>query len=407
MVVDVNKLAELDPPLVSPMHEHMHQQTAMPAHLDLHICMHPDNQVVIDCTCKNALDLWEAFAIYCTGKSRNPNLSATFILLKHQRQRLQHLLGTFVNKTSEFVKQGTGIEVWVDTPNQKIMCAVIKPPKMFILQAKYGDQVVRVLLDSGATHSFINQKTATLHNYEFMHSAEVPTAVTTANNQTVSIKGTVKADLQLGKCTIKRLPLLLMPLMEDIDILLGADFLHQFKVKLDYGNYSMQLHNHNHIYEYNKACFAGMLVADAIKQAQPAPPIKSRRQLRRFLVGGGRFILTVLKPAATVAAVDGQDPQKASINPQYLSGDKILEENETIKKIPASIQGILRKYPKVFEALAPGTDDKIHITDEVIPTNPHVPPFRPMYRLTPAERAEMEKQIAIFIANGWIRPSVH
>jgi len=123
------------------------------------------------------------------------------------------------------------------------------------------------------------------------------------------------------------------------------------------------------------------------------------------LTGGGRFILSVLKPVTTAAAVEGQDPQKASVTPQYLPGEKVLETNDMIQHLPASVQEVLKKHPKVFEALAPGIDDKIHITDEVIPTQPHVPPFRPMYRLTPVERAEMEKQIAIFLANGWIRPS--
>jgi len=264
---DVNKLAELDPPDNPNAHDHMHEQYDMSSQLDLHSCMHPDNQAVIDCTCKSALDLWKAFAIYCDGKSRNPNLTATFILLKHQRQRLQHLLGTFVNKTSEFVKQGTGIEVWVDTPKRAIIAAAINPSKMFIIQAKYGGQVVKVMLDSGATHSFINKHMADMHSYELQHTAVVPTAVTTANNQTVAIQGTVIADLQLGKCVIKKLPLLLLPsLMEEVDILLGADFLHQFKVKLDYGNFSMQLSNHNHTYKYDKACFDGMILSDTVKQ---------------------------------------------------------------------------------------------------------------------------------------------
>jgi len=78
---------------------------------------------------------------------------------------------------------------------------------------------------------------------------------------------------------------------------------------------------------------------------------------------------------------------------------------EKLKQLPDKLQRVIKRYWKVFQPLLPGLDGKYRYQGEVIPTEPHTPPFRPMYRLSPAELAEVTKQVALYLEKGWIRPS--
>ena len=399
----------LDPEQAQPLHEHLkhakilHKNT----NVSLHSVLHPDNQVIIDMTLKSTAELWHSVTTYSVQKHTNPRLSATFIMSKHQRQQVCHLLDAFENKTKEFpILPGSNIEIWYNKPGSEILCGVINiSPRMFILKAKYGNQIVKILFDSGATHSFVNQNSVNLQQLNVKHTGDIPT-VTVANNQQVPIAGIVCDDLVMGKCVIKQLPLHVMPLMEGIDILLGGDFLTQFGVQLDYNTHSLTIRNHNRHYLFNEATFDNMMLAQIEAENKTQLPLKSKRQLRKYLSNGGKFILAMVKTVEPQAQTSANiNPQQARVDKQYVSGEQVINSTEAIKSLPSKLQEVLRKHSKVFEALEPGLQGKIHISEQVIPTYEHSPPFRPIYRLTPAERAEMERQIAIFLANGWIRPS--
>ena len=76
-----------------------------------------------------------------------------------------------------------------------------------------------------------------------------------------------------------------------------------------------------------------------------------------------------------------------------------------LSDLPDKLQRVLKRYWKVFQPLLPGLQGKYKYPGEVIPTVPHTPPFKPMYRLSPAELEEVKKQVTLFLEKGWIRPS--
>ena len=77
----------------------------------------------------------------------------------------------------------------------------------------------------------------------------------------------------------------------------------------------------------------------------------------------------------------------------------------TFAEAPTAVRDVLQKFEGVFapppDGLPPDRD-----VGHTIPLEPgHAPPWRPLYRLSPAEKAEAEKQVKEYLAKGWIRKS--
>jgi hypothetical protein len=72
----------------------------------------------------------------------------------------------------------------------------------------------------------------------------------------------------------------------------------------------------------------------------------------------------------------------------------------------AALQSILKEYPGVFTDKPPHGGSKLQAPYEVIPVTPGAKPvFRPMFRYSPVELAEMEAQVKELIELGFIQPS--
>jgi hypothetical protein len=91
-----------------------------------------------------------------------------------------------------------------------------------------------------------------------------------------------------------------------------------------------------------------------------------------------------------------------------IDGQTVLPPKEDImtKPIPVEIQAVIDRHPQVFPDNIPPGLPEARATDHTIDLLPNFrPPGHRVYRHSPADDAELVKQIAEYQAAGWIRPA--
>jgi hypothetical protein len=85
------------------------------------------------------------------------------------------------------------------------------------------------------------------------------------------------------------------------------------------------------------------------------------------------------------------------------------KENQSVEKesiLDPRVKMLVQNYPTVFTDTPPKGGSKIQAEHECIPLPDDAKPtFRPMFRYSPLEMAELEKQIRELLDNGYIQPS--
>jgi hypothetical protein len=82
-----------------------------------------------------------------------------------------------------------------------------------------------------------------------------------------------------------------------------------------------------------------------------------------------------------------------------------IEEELPEKAIPEELQSVLERYKDIFAPLPVGLPPERPV-GHVIPLEAGAqPPQKRMYRLSPREKEEVEKQISYLLEQGWIEPS--
>ena len=383
-------------------------------------CPLPSQPVSYDYTLSNCSDehvdlclldvsnYWQKFSAYCSMKTRRPECSADLILFKYQRQKLAHVLEGFVNVTKQLTVTDNAIEVWQNKPyvkvsgsDAKITDQSVPRTEMFLFNALFNNNVAHIMIDTGATHSFVNRDWVFNNHLEVINSADVP-QVQVADNSYTSIDGKVQGHLKIGKCVIPDMELLSMSMMPDIDILLGADYLKQLCAVIDYESMSFTFKVHNRVHYFDRSILDGIDNGPEV-----LPPLRSKSQVKRFVNKGAKITVAWIRHKDVFASSVNADLQQANTSTETirLTGKQILDQCKEVQELPKGIRNALYKHAVLFEALTPGTSDKYVYEHEVIPTMPHVPTFKPLYRMTPREKQELEDQIKVFLANGWIRPS--
>ena len=113
---------------------------------------------------------------------------------------------------------------------------------------------------------------------------------------------------------------------------------------------------------------------------EKSPKLLSALQVKRRLRKGNRVMLAVV----------------SEVKPDQPVADQVEDW----------LKGLQTEFSDVFvDPLPPGLPPERNYGHS-IPTEPgHVPPFRPMYRLSPIEMRETKEQITTLLANGLIEPS--
>ncbi|GIM11516.1 hypothetical protein Vretimale_14990, partial [Volvox reticuliferus] len=267
------------------------------------------------------------------------------------------------------------VQVWYDAPGPKPLTPTLHHTSGHITMHVSGHIngcPARILVDSGASTSFINTNFALKHNLN-IHPASLDT-VQMANGNCQKplgyLHGTITA--QAFKCPVY---LTAMDLTDAYDVILGDDWCTQYKACLDYATCSIRVQTSNRKYTLRT------------NLTNPSTnPLMSATQLIKSLHNEeDQVFLAIIKP------LSGDSAPTLPPNPNLIPNQPLLN--------------LLDEYKDVFAPLT-GLPPERDVSHTIPLTDPNIkPPYRPPYRLSPREMEEARTQIDDLLAKGYIVPS--
>ena len=285
---------------------------------------------------------------------------------------------------------------------------VLTPDLTMQTHGNLAGQKVRVLFDTGATGTFVSLRTAQLIGLKYAPPTHQQTVVA-CDGREVPIAGLgAVAKLRLptasSNSTITQtLIFTVVEMGEDFDVVLGNDFLLPRKCALDYGLGRVRL-------TVNSQILWVPCLPTPAQQLPPPPPtsppegqkqqnarthtLLSATQIKRLVVRKGKraFLVQVKHTPNGVAGIH------TTTTPEVIHKEGLAN--------PMALSELLREFASVFpQELPPGLPPERAVSHTIPIVEGATPPSRPIYRLSPAERIEVEKQIAYLLNMGYIQPS--
>ena len=332
---------------------------------------------------------------------------------------------------------GIEMEPWVpqdDEPRRRVLLALpTSQPKddvtLTYLASLGGIGRVRVLLDSGAAGNFITKDAA----------KNAPGNITRIQNQMVHgagggvrIRGRCAPRLVMQGYRGTPTLYVLDALPGGYDVVLGDQWLKEQEALVSFGEGRCVLQKHHPAviltrevlpeerpddFEEEEAS------GDSGGESEPRGGRRTRKHkklpfktklltsiaFRRAAAGAARTfaIMVVKKPftrtTTTPVPILPEDPPQV-----WVTEDDDSEGEQSAKGkdvVPPDVQKVLDQYACVFADIPAGLPPKRN-NDHCIPTLPGaMPPHKRMYRLSPREKEEVEKQVGDLLQKGWIVPS--
>jgi hypothetical protein len=350
---------------------------------------------------------------FCTGDYMLPNTSACILVPAWPNARFNHYL-----KGSQLLKSYPGGAIHSYPVNLVYLPAKaatlsgtvdsVDQPCTMRFDGTIAGYPARIAADSQASHTFFDAS--------WVQRAGI--AVTPASQTVMLADG--KTELQvIGKCTVRLCigalhdrvsGLVLKSLTSCHDVILGDDYLDARKCVLDYGNRSMVVSKGQRTISVRAATLAQPVntstdtYADAYAAVPPSPLlVLSAAQARRVLRKHSDEALMVV-----VRAQPPEDP----LTEHDTVGDGLAGRQwaASIGNGPCckvKLQTLLTRFQHLSPDQLPSVADRPGLpTVHAIPLVPGAQPPAPrMYRLSPRERAELEKQIAAMLKADMIQPS--
>jgi hypothetical protein len=194
------------------------------------------------------------------------------------------------------------------------------------------------------------------------------------------VAGVCSAVMSLG--TLKMMvKFVAIDLPAAFDVILGDAWLKQTKAKLDYAESCCTVRKGKWVHTLTMKQNSTAEKHESEPKGATLATILSYAGAKRCLAQSGTaYCLVLVRP---------KDPD----TPESTPADKHAQQLQA-------------EYPSVFTDTPPHGGSKIQLGFEVIPIPPDSNPIlRPMYRYSPMEMEEMEKQIQHLIELGYIRPS--
>lgn len=274
------------------------------------------------------------------------------------------------------------MELWFDPPHIAMQCSALAQSRLQMMfsarvhniqhrQARIHKHDATILLDSGATHCFIDKAYLQRHGF-----AVVPQKGTVAcgGETHATTTGFTKVKLSIQsfhgvlQCYAIDLP-------SGIDIILGETWLQPHKAELHYGNKTVTLTHAGT--EHTLYCTAKGTTPEM------SQPLLNARELRREIRRARTKAFTVYVHAKG--------------EPQPKSGENNCHSLGQAKEI-------LEVYSDVFSDIPLGLPPERGI-GHTINTGDHPPISKPAYRLSPKEKEEVQRQVTELLGKGLIRPS--
>lgn len=265
---------------------------------------------------------------------------------------------------------------------------------LFKVYGLINNEPITVLIDNGSTDDFISSNLAS--KLRLKTSKVDPITVKMANGslETQNL-ATYRVPLKIGPY-FGRLDFTLLPL-HGYDIILGQPWLRKNKAIINCDDNVVTILHHGRRITFTPNATPGCNTTRQRYQ-QGESSMVNAAQLSRLIHQGHAVF------AAFVSFPDPDIPTDSPDNPsETLASITQDDPHDPATKLRIAI---LEEFADVFPKELPSGLPPARDVDHQIDLEPgHSPPFRPIYRLSYKELAELRKQLQELLAQGHIRPS--
>ena len=290
------------------------------------------------------------------------------------------------------------VHVYYDSPESRIVVnATTRQKHTMQFKGKVACADADMLLDTGSNENIISEDFAKQNGIRIEPEAGVQVTLPDGQSSPVAGKCKVRVRIQAYQAYVTCYA---MPLVDHSDMILGESWMLRHKAYLDYGDLCCVLR------KGNKRISLGCSKADSSLRARPAPAslFLSAVQCRKAVSRGAdvKYVLATHEPeldSANVAAVGVGSVPAAQQDRRTHGTDGTLMSDSVL-------QSLLHEYKDRFPDKLPDGLPPERNVGHAIPTEPGSSPAdRHMYRMSPAEKVEMERQITEGLRQGIIEPS--
>jgi transposase InsO family protein len=276
----------------------------------------------------------------------------------------------------------------------------VHPSVSMELKGTYAGASCSVLLDSGSRDvSFISEAFVARNNLRVGPCPDL--YVVSFDGHDVRAKGVVNLKLKL-ESFVEPTRLFVVPMDGSVDIILGGDWLSSHHVVLDYSRARVTARNGRRWWTFD--------ARRVPRSSWPGrTPVKASRLKTAIMTLNKAKRLLHKKAFAFVVNLKQTNPEKpaeAEFDIRELFKDDGLSCVSGQGLVPQSeVDRLIDEYKDVLREPPPGLPRKRN-TVHTIPTEEgSKPTYRHPFRLSPAERLELEKQIKYLLEMGYVQPS--
>ena len=266
----------------------------------------------------------------------------------------------------------------------------------------------RIAADSQASQPFVSRTLAQQAGLHNMPGASGTDGVTLGTGAHAKIHGTCSLKFRIGPL-VDSVQCYVIDMAPEYDLILGDKYLQAREAVLSYKAHQFVVHKGSRKYTL-QAWTAPAPDTDSVET-----PVLSALQVKRALrkpAAVERSFLVMIREAAdapdpqqaAAAVVDNFDPHGVDASPT----DRLRSVDLTGPCPADELAALLLKYKHVWPValppgLPPARDITVQHTINLVPGA--VPPKPRMYRLSPLEKAEVERQVKELLSKGFIQPS--
>lgn len=288
-----------------------------------------------------------------------------------------------------------------------------------ILVLKVSGSKCTLLVDTGATHTFVSKEWVDKHGIRCQKSNN-PLNVSVADGRTLSSHEDVQVNMQVKglKC---KMTMKVLDLDMEVDGVLGLDWMIEHHATLDIpGNCLHVLHNTRPVTLVcrRKAIGTGLSSLhdssgrpDFVITEDTPIPLTAREGAKLLKQGCQAWIMNIMEPRKEVKLRGTKTCSSVPIPPQsaLLSELQATSSSATISdKLGGDwqrqVDDLLTEYADVGKPLD-GPPEYTEVVHSIHTVPGARPPRSRMWRMTQQERAECEKQVSEMLRKKWIQPS--
>jgi hypothetical protein len=289
----------------------------------------------------------------------------------------------------------------VQSPDAPVLYELDLSHNVIELQGKIKGQVVRILVDSGASHDFIAAHLLDRLSLPMERDCDMTVRLGNGDRQDGSFR-VPRLAFRVGSYKDTR-PFVVTKLSE-YDLILGKPWLTAANPNIDWAS---------NIIRVCKGDQSHVLAPKVHRDDTETVGLISVLQLKRLIRKGEEAYVAVLtecnegKPELNSADLPAEEGASSGLSADGASAtDKPCPATEqTIPELQAAVQKLLQRFRVTFGPLPKHLPPKRAVDHEIELEPGAKPPFLPIYHLSPRELEEVKEQLTMLLEAGFIQPS--